>query len=202
MLDDIILRLKNRRANIMGHEYCQKTSVLLPLVHIDDQLHMLFEKRSLTLVRQPGEICFPGGKKDHSDKTPQQTAIRETCEELGLKQEDISVIAPMDVFVSGNLIVSPFLAYINDYQNIKPNPAEVDRLIFVPLEFLRNYTPQIEKIVHDPIFKDSFPFDLIPKGKDYPFRTSSYITYFYIYKDDVIWGLTARILSDFLEHIK
>lgn len=203
MLDEKILQLKNRRVKIMGHKNTVKTSVLVPLVYKDEQLCLLFEKRALDMNRQPGEICFPGGTREITDKCLQETAVRETCEELGLKPKDIQIIASLDIFVSPyNFTVSPILAHIVNCSNIKPNPAEVDKLIFVPLEFLKNYTPHQEEAVYRQVLEDSFPYDLIPQGKNYPFRISKNTIYFYIYQGEVIWGLTARILTDFLEQIK
>ena len=66
-----------------------KYAVLLPLVKKEDGIHILFEERALTLNRQPGDICFPGGKVDFEDVNEEYTAIRETIEELGLKRDDI-----------------------------------------------------------------------------------------------------------------
>ncbi|NEU34154.1 CoA pyrophosphatase, partial [bacterium LRH843] len=57
-------------------------AVLVPLVQKQDELHVLFEVRAHHLRRQPGEICFPGGKIEPNDSTPQDAAVRETTEEL------------------------------------------------------------------------------------------------------------------------
>ncbi len=84
MLADRIEALRNRRASVLGHEQSLKTAVLLPLVEWDGKTCVLFEKRSHTLQHQPGEICFPGGTKDPGDLQAVDTAVRETCEELGL----------------------------------------------------------------------------------------------------------------------
>lgn len=66
-----------------GSKYIN-TAVLLPIVRIDGEDQILFEKRSSN-IPQANEICLPGGRIDKSiDATPQQAAIRETCESLEL----------------------------------------------------------------------------------------------------------------------
>ena len=66
-------------------------AVLIPFVTTEEGKALLLEVRS-QLVKQPGEICFPGGRVE-AGETPAETAVRETCEELGLKPEDIEVIS-------------------------------------------------------------------------------------------------------------
>lgn len=66
-------------------------AVLIPFVTTEEGKALLLEVRS-QLVKQPGEICFPGGRVE-AGETPVETAVRETCEELGLKPEDIEVIS-------------------------------------------------------------------------------------------------------------
>ena len=72
-------------------------AVLLPLVEQEGKLCLLYETRAETLVgHQPGEVCFPGGRREPGEK-PVDTAIRETWEELGIPAEAIEVLAPLDV---------------------------------------------------------------------------------------------------------
>lgn len=51
------------------------------------------------------------------------------------------------------------------------------------------------------IFPADYPFELIPEGRDYPFKTGIFLQYFYVWNQEVIWGLTARILRHFIELI-
>lgn len=203
MLEKKIRSFQGRRSRVLGHEDTFKSAVLVPLIHKSDDIYILFEKRSANLNRQPGEICFPGGELEPGDKGARATAIRETCEELGLLPEDIEIIAALDVMVHPfSSIIVPYLAFIRETSLLKPNPAEVDRLLYVPLDYLLSTEPQVHDITMQAVMKDDFPFDLIPYGRNYPFRGGVYRQYFYMWEGEVIWGLTSRILQHFVELLK
>ncbi|MFZ7104364.1 MAG: NUDIX hydrolase [Peptococcaceae bacterium] len=195
--------LKKRTADIIDIGNEQKFSVLLPLVQFAGTKSVLFEIRSPQLNVQPGEICFPGGRIEPGDLNAEATAIRETCEELGLKKSDLKIAGPLDLLITPfQTMITPFAGQINDYRNIKPNPAEVASVFYVPLDFFLNTEPQTfqAKITINP--PPDFPFHLLPNGKTYNWRTGKYPVHFYIYEDHVIWGITARILNNFIRLLK
>ena len=83
------------------------SAVLVPLVEHQGETCLLYEVRSAS-IRQPGEICFPGGKKEQGE-TPLQCALRETREELGIPENAVSVIGPMDfVYIRAHNLLRPF----------------------------------------------------------------------------------------------
>ncbi len=203
MLEEKILSFRGRRAKVLGHEHTPKSAVIVPLIREKQELYVVLEKRAATLNRQPGEICFPGGLPEPEDRSTQAIAIRETCEELGLTPEDIEMIAPLDVMVHPfSSIIVPFLAFIKDHKQIHLNPSEVERLLFVPLSYLLKTKPLVHNITMQPVLGEDFPFELIPYGRDYPFGSANYIQYFYKWEEEVIWGLTSRILHHFIELLK
>lgn len=196
-------KVKEHSAGILGNENLSKYAVLLPLIEKDNELHVLFEVRSHKLRRQPGEICFPGGKMDKEDKTDQFTAIRETKEELGIGNEEIMDVFPIDYLVSPfDMIVYPHVGFINGYESIIPNPAEVEEVFTVPLSFFLKTPPKIHYVNVKMVPEENFPFDLIVGGQDYNWRTGKIDEYFYIFEDKVIWGLTAKILAHFVDVIR
>lgn len=200
MLEDKIYSFKGRQAKVLGHQHTFKSAVLLPLVREGSEYLVVFEKRAQNLNRQPGEICFPGGEIEPFDKGAKNSAIRETCEELGLEPPAIEVVAPLDVMVSPfNTIIIPYLAFIRSPQQIKMNTAEVEKLLYVPLQFFMEQEPRQYHIRLEPVMENDFPFDLIPYGKNYPFREGTYPQVFYQWEGEVIWGLTARIMHHFVE---
>lgn len=194
---------KNRNVNVLGHEQMKVSSVLVPLLEKDGDLHILFQVRGKKLRSQPGEICFPGGRVEREDKNETETAIRETCEELGLNREQIKVVAPLDLCINPfHAIIYPFVGVILEPEAIRPHEMEVEEVFTVPLEYLLNYKPKLHPVKFQVKLDESFPYHLIPNGKSYKWRTRQVPEYFYLYDKYVIWGLTARILTNFLTVIK
>lgn len=200
MLNKRIAALKGRKAGVLGQEEFFRSAVILPLIKDNGEIKILFEKRSSKLDHQPGEICFPGGKVEPTDGNEQNTAIRETCEELGIVPGQIEIVAPLDVFVSPfNVIVSPFVAYLKDYQNIHYNSDEVDKIFYVPLSHFLQNKPQVQTLRLNLTLPRDYPYHLIPHGRGYPWRQGVYKQFFYFWQDEVIWGLTAYILNSFIK---
>ncbi|MBM7570748.1 NUDIX hydrolase [Aquibacillus albus] len=196
----ILHKLENHRPTILGGQNFATFAVLIPLVKKEDHIYVLFEVRSEKLRRQPGEICFPGGKIDKQDNNPQSAAIRETTEELGIRKQDIMDVYPIDYLVSPfEMIVYPHVGFISHPERIEPNPPEVGEVFMVPLTFFLETKPQIHQVHLNVQPDESFPFDLIVGGHNYQWRSLKMDEYFFIYGEKVIWGLTAKIISHFTE---
>jgi len=158
----------------------QPASVFIPFYPDPNGLSLVFTKRPDHLESHSGQISFPGGSREPEDENNLATALRETHEEIG--------VAPSDVEVWGELKsgptrgsrywVTPFVGLIPFPYEFKLDDYEVERLIIVPLSHLL-----------DP---ENFSEDT------YYWDNHSYKTQLYTYGRDVIWGLTARILFDFL----
>lgn len=198
-LSNIIAELQDREPSILGQEQFQKSAVLLPLIEIDNEIHILFEVRSMKMRSQPGDICFPGGKIDRVDKDPRACAIRETTEELGIKESDIEDVIPLDYVVSdAGRMIYPFIGSISNPDQIRPSEAEVEEVFTVPLAFFLQTKPAIHKVNVQVVPEADFPFDLIVGGENYNWQTRQIDELFYKYDGKVIWGLTAKILTHFL----
>ncbi|MFS0673357.1 NUDIX hydrolase [Ornithinibacillus sp. 179-J 7C1 HS] len=198
-IQDILNQLAYKEPGIMGRENFKQSAVLIPLVEKNNQAHLLFEVRSMNLRRQPGDICFPGGRIDPDDSTPMDCAIRETTEELGIHFNQITDVTPIDYVVADmGRIIYPYVGRISDINTIRPNEAEVGEVFYVPISHLRQTTPESYKVNIEVIPEDNFPFDLIVGGEKYNWQTRHFEELFYRYEDKVIWGLTAKILSHFL----
>ncbi|SHG01480.1 NUDIX hydrolase [Ornithinibacillus halophilus] len=202
-LSDINVKLLGRQASILDHEHYKKSAVLLPLVQKNGETHVLFEVRSMTLRSQPGDICFPGGRKDEDDRTPLHCAIRETTEELGVSKASIENVHPLDYIVSDTgRIIYPFVGTITTPEKIQPNEAEVGEVFTVPLSYLLNNPPETYKVKLQVIPEEDFPFDRIVGGENYNWQVRHINELFYQYDGKVIWGLTAKILRHFLDLMK
>ena len=202
-LEKVLTKLKHHTPKILGSERFSKYAVMLPLLRKEDGIHVLFEVRSLELRRQPGEICFPGGRIESQDLDEKDAAIRETVEELGINKEDISGVYPLDYMISPfGMILYPYVGYINRHDAIRPNPGEVGEIFTVPLSFFVENNPEIYRVHFKAEPEESFPYDLIPGGENYNWQAKGLDEYFYRYGGRVIWGLTARILVHFIEIIR
>jgi peroxisomal coenzyme A diphosphatase NUDT7 len=201
--EPVLKKLKGHTPKILGSENYSKYAILLPLIQKEDGLHVLFEVRSLELRRQPGEICFPGGRIDSEDKDERDAAIRETVEELGINRDDITSVFALDYLISPfGMIVYPYAGIINRPEKIIPNASEVGEIFTVPLTFFMDTAPKVYHVNFKAEPEENFPFDLLVGGENYNWRTRKMDESFYIYEDRVIWGLTARILTHFTEILR
>jgi coenzyme A diphosphatase NUDT7 len=187
--------------DLIGENEMVKAAVLIPLILREGHWHILFEERSRHLRSQPGDICFPGGKMEATDRSPREAAIRETCEELGIRPEDLFVVGTLGRYLpSSQLIVHPYVACLQT-ETFTPS-AEVETLFTVPLDWLLKTEPERYAVKLQPLPEDGFPFEKIVGGKAYQWRERQIIELFYHYQDHTIWGLTARILHHFLKILR
>lgn len=202
-LDKIREKFKNFESNIIDHDKCMESAVLIPLLNIEDTIYVLFQVRSKNISTQPGEISFPGGKREQEDKSFEMTAIRETSEELGINEFYIEIISELNTFVAPfNIIIHPYLGIIKDYSKIDINEDEVDHIFLVPLKYFFETDPKVYGSKVSIIPDKDFPFNLINNGEHYDFKTGNYNVHFYSYNEYVIWGITARIMNDFIKQCK
>ena len=160
-------------------------AVVIPFVQLDGKLHIIFTKRTATVRDHQNQISFPGGACEVFDKTELDAALRELEEEIGIQIPLESVFGALEArkTVTGYFI-TPFIAFIDSSQKIRPNPAEVDRVIYVPLKWLAdpgNYSSR-------PYSRDGIVFDDV--------------LFFKPFDGETIWGITAKILYDLLQEIK
>ena len=180
------------------------SSVLIPLIEKDGELHILYEVRAETLRSQPGEISFPGGKMEEGE-IPLECAIRETSEEIGVPMDAINIISELNYINSySNFTMYSFLGQIDRkvVENAKINKAEVKETFTVPLQFFVDNDPYIYTYDLRPDVKEDFPYAEYGIEENYPWRKGTATVPFYTYGDRVIWGLTARLTLDFARIIR
>ncbi|XP_008290181.1 peroxisomal coenzyme A diphosphatase NUDT7 [Stegastes partitus] len=113
-----------------------KASVLIPLLVKNGELYTLMTLRSKQLRTSAGEVCFPGGKREPSDRDDVDTALREAQEEIGLPPEDVQVVCTLFPIINkSGLLVTPVVGFIEESFSPSPNPAEVSAVFTVPLDF-------------------------------------------------------------------
>ena len=177
------------------------SAVLLPIIETDDGPQVLFEVRPDHLRRQPGEICFPGGRVEKNElMNPQDAAVRETAEELGIKKDQIELLGSLKCFFGPPAtIIYPYVGLIKDKESIKPDPAEVEEIFYAPLEHFIQNPPAESSVEVANRYAPDFPFNRVPAAysKDWS-KKWRFPVYFYEYGKYFIWGITARILYYFV----
>ncbi len=156
-------------------------AVLVPLYLIDGELHAVLTRRRADLRRHAGEISFPGGREDASDSDLIHTALREAQEEIGLDPEAVTVAGALSPIptIATSYAIYPFVGLIEPGHDWRPSATEVERVLEMSLTDLRvGYGRR----------------RLLRRGV--PFRTDTFVV-----SDELVWGATARILSDLLERL-
>lgn len=174
------------------------SSVLMPIFKTENGYEFLFCKRSMSLKHQPGDICVPGGRRENNE-TPLETALRETCEEIGVCSENIEILGETDFVVTAyGSVITPFVGLIHGVSpsDIIINKDEVDEIFLVPLSFFMNTEPEIHYVNIKFDIPDDFPFEHIVGGRNYPWSVGNQPELFYFYDKYVIWGFTARIVNN------
>ncbi|MEF9921935.1 MAG: CoA pyrophosphatase [Anaerovoracaceae bacterium] len=178
-------------------------SVLVPFVEKEGKLNLLYEVRAKNMKSQPGEICFPGGHIEGGE-TPEHCAKRETCEELGIETEKISIVGQGDTLYGyANFTLFTFIGIINyqDYLNCKIQKDEVDEVFLVPIEELLKIKPEKYNGQIEANIDKDFPYESVGISTDYPWRESNWPIPIYEIDNRVIWGMTARITENVVNTI-
>ena len=155
-------------------------SVLIPLIQKTDGWHIILTIRSSALKHHPGQIAFPGGKRDEGDQSLIETALREADEEIGLSKNEVKVLGqlPSHETVTG-FTVTPVVGVVSSSFKATPEPGEVAEVFTVPFDFLmqpKNFQIQSRRW----------------RGKRRYFYTIPYGPYY-------IWGASARMLRVFAD---
>ncbi len=198
-LDKIRSKLQSRKSCPL--DISNNFSVFLPLIYVGKELHILFEVRAKHLKTQPGEISFPGGLVEKGESF-KKACIRETQEELNISKEDIKIIGELDYINSPyNFMLYVYCGILEgiNREEIKPNHDEVDHIFTVPINFFLVNNPIVHNVGIKIITPDDFPYHLIQNGEKYNWRKGNYPVYFYVYNDYIIWGITARIIKNFID---
>lgn len=198
-LESLMSRWRGHVPQPMG--VAGRSAVLVPLVEREEGLSLLFQVRADTLRRQPGEVCFPGGRME-AGESPAQAALRETEEELAISASAIQVIGQMDYLVhQGKFVIYPVLAQVEPQaaDNLTIFPPEVKETFYVPLEFFRQTPPRCYGWNMVPEVPPDFPYEELGIARDYPWRRGWSEVPVYRYDGHVIWGLTGRIVSALME---
>jgi 8-oxo-dGTP pyrophosphatase MutT (NUDIX family) len=158
----------------------RQAGVLILLYPEPDGLHIVLTRRTESLRGHSGQVSFPGGQRDPEDESYTITALRETCEELGVC-EGVTVIGTLSpIFIPpSNFEVFPTVAYMPARPVFRPNPDEVAEVFSLSLHALLD--------------------ERIKRAENWQFQEMRLQVPFYAVGEHKIWGATAIMLSEF-EH--
>lgn len=153
----------------------REAAVLVPLVDRPEGLTVIFTQRTAHLSAHAGQISFPGGRREPIDAAPEDTALRETEEEIGLPRERIEILGQLDTYVTRTgFRVTPVVGLVRPPFDLDPDPTEVQEVFEVPLSFIL-----------DPAN---------PQRHSRPFLGKERYFYAFPYEHRYIWGATAGML--------
>ena len=154
-----------------------EAAVLIPIVERNNGLKVILTKRSNNLKQHPGQVSFPGGKSEKTDKSLVATALRETREEIGINNKNVEILGQLSKHVTiTGFKITPFIGKIRTGFSTKIQTSEVSEIFEVPLSYLSN--------------PKNFRVESVKwKGKKRFFYSIPYGPYY-------IWGATARILKN------
>ncbi|WP_380055992.1 CoA pyrophosphatase [Falsihalocynthiibacter sp. SS001] len=161
----------------------REAAVLVPVVDLPTGPQLILTKRASHLKHHPGQISFPGGKRDQGDASLEHTALREANEEIGLMAGDVEVLGriPAHETVTG-FMVSPVLALVSDSFEPVPEEGEVAEVFRVPFAHVMDISQyQVQSRFWRGVERHYY---VVPFGPYY------------------IWGATARILRRMAEGLK
>ena len=168
--------------DVKDQTHLKCAAVLVPLVWHDDEWHLLFTRRTDRVESHKGQVSFPGGACEEGETTPEQTALREAHEEVGINPKDVKVLGRLANMITISYFrVTPVVGVIEWPYVFRVENAEVARVFTMPLAWLAQPSNRWQFSV--------------------PIANRSVIVY-HPYDGELLWGATARMTVDFLEALK
>lgn len=158
------------------------SAVLVPIYPHAGGLNVVLTRRSRQLRTHKGEVSFPGGRADPGE-THLQTALREAQEEVALDPSLVEPLGELDhlTTITRRAYIVPIVGLLEERPELRPNPAEVDEILHVPLE----------ELMSPEVFREE------RWGEGDAARP----VYFFEIEGDTVWGATAALLRQLLARV-
>ena len=159
------------------------SAVLVPLIERRGEVSVAFIRRPDGMPTHAGQIGFPGGRCQPQDADAGATALREAKEELGIAAAGVQVLGEMDdVATPSGFVITPICAWMTDPPPFQPDPREVNEHFEVTLSEL------------------AAPSRFSVRGERHV-AGRTYELFEYQVQGRIIWGATARMVHQLLEHL-
>ncbi len=180
-LDRLAQHLGARPRRAIGDPSRPRAAVLVALYGPGPDFKLLYTVRTHHVEHHKGEISFPGGGRDPGDESEVFTALRESHEEVGIVQGDVTVLGLLDdVVTRSNFVVTPVVGRVGQHPyRFTLYEPEVAELLEVPLSHLRDAANHV-------------PHPRLPAHQQPPFPS-------YQFGQHVIFGATALMTARFLQ---
>lgn len=173
---------KEFKPHLPANDDFRNSSVLAPIITWNEELEIILTLRT-SGIKHGGQLSFPGGGRE-GDETIEETALRESREEIGLRENNVFVagsLTPLYVNHSNNM-VTPVVGFIKEEQDFIPNPNEVEEIFSVKFSELLESENHIRE--------------------EWNLRNTTYNVPFFDVHHVPLWGATAMMMSELLELYK
>ncbi len=165
-----------------GSNNYKLAAVLFPIIKIKEEYKVILTTRSENVLSHPGQVCFPGGRLESTDKNMIECAKREAFEEVGIEPNNIEIIGELDNCITGtDYSVTPIIGFIKGKFIPKIQEKEVADIFEVPINFFLDNSNR--------------------KIKNSEYKNKKYTYYEFQWRKKIIWGSTARIIVNFCDII-
>ncbi|GAA4339240.1 CoA pyrophosphatase [Mucilaginibacter gynuensis] len=165
---------------VTPNEQTRKSAVLMLLYPFEDEIYLPLILRSSYDGVHSGQVAFPGGRYELTDQDLTHTALREACEEIGVKISDIKILGTLtEIYIApSDFLVLPVVGYLNYRPVVVPDPREVKAVLEIRLDhFSEPGSIKCSEI-------------LIPGDR--------VTTPYYEVEGHKVWGATAKMIRELL----
>jgi 8-oxo-dGTP pyrophosphatase MutT (NUDIX family) len=198
---------------IIGRRKYFNAAVLVAFYEHEGKLYLVFEKRARN-TRQGGDLGFPGGAREEADASLEETAVRETMEELRLARDQIEVRGKLGTLVTpGGTLVEAYVGQlvVPDLDALSFDRREVEELVAIPFSFFLDTPPETYVLA-----VETQPYRLVdgkqvafpaqelglPEMYHRPWRGRERTVYLYRYGERVVWGIAGEIVYETVQRAK